>query len=55
MELKSPLALYICAGVAAVFVIATFINIRLKRKYKGERIRVLDCERYISNRRESGS
>ncbi len=35
MELKSPLALYICAGVAAVFVIATFINIRLKRKYKG--------------------
>lgn len=35
MELKNPLALYICAGVAAVFVIAAFINIRFKRKYKG--------------------
>ena len=35
MELKSPLALYICAGVAAVFVIAAFINIRFKRKYRG--------------------
>ena len=35
MELKYPLALYICAGVAALFVIAAFITIRVKRKYKG--------------------
>lgn len=35
MELKYPLALYICAGVAAAFVIATFITLKLKRKYKG--------------------
>ena len=35
MELKSPIALYICAGVAAVFVIAAFITIKIKRKYKG--------------------
>lgn len=35
MELKNPLALYICAGVAVVFFIATFVTIRLKRKYKG--------------------
>lgn len=35
MELKSPLALYICAGVAAVFVIAAFVSIKFKRKYKG--------------------
>ena len=34
MELKYAIALYICAGVAAVFVIAAFINIRFKRKYK---------------------
>ncbi len=35
MELKYPLALYICAGVAAAMVIATFVTLRLKRKYKG--------------------
>lgn len=35
MELKFALALYICAGVAAVFVIAAFITVRMKRKYKG--------------------
>ena len=35
MELKYPLALYICAGVAALFVIAAFITIRVRRKYKG--------------------
>ena len=35
MELKNPLALYICAGVAAVFVIAAFVTFRIKRKYKG--------------------
>ncbi len=35
MELKYPLALYICAGVAAAFVIATFVTLKLKRKYKG--------------------
>ena len=35
MELKFATALYICAGVAAVFVIAAFITIKLKRKYKG--------------------
>ena len=35
MELKNPIALYICAGVAAAFVIATFITIKMKRKYKG--------------------
>lgn len=35
MELKYPLALYICAGVAALFVIAAFITIRIRRKYKG--------------------
>ena len=35
MELKNPIALYICAGVAVVFFIATFVTIRLKRKYKG--------------------
>ena len=34
MELKYAIALYICAGVAAVFVIAAFINVRFKRKYK---------------------
>ncbi|MBQ1246781.1 MAG: hypothetical protein IIY21_07820 [Clostridiales bacterium] len=35
MELKNPIALYICAGVAAVFLIVMFITFRLKRKYKG--------------------
>ena len=35
MELKYPLALYICAGVAAALVIATFVTLKLKRKYKG--------------------
>lgn len=35
MELKNPIALYICAGVAAVFVIAAFVTLRLKRKYRG--------------------
>ncbi len=35
MELKYPIALYICAGIAAAFVIATFVTLRLKRKYKG--------------------
>ena len=35
MELKNPLALYICAGVAVVFFIAAFVTVRLKRKYKG--------------------
>ena len=35
MELKNPIALYICAGVAAAFVIATFITIKMKRKFKG--------------------
>ena len=35
MELKYPLALYICAGVAAAMVIATFVTLKLKRKYKG--------------------
>ena len=35
MELKNALALYICAGVAAVFVIAAFVTIKMKRKYKG--------------------
>lgn len=35
MELKYPIALYICAGVAAAFVIATFVTIKLKRKFKG--------------------
>lgn len=35
MELKNPIALYICAGVAVVFFIATFVTIRLKRKFKG--------------------
>lgn len=35
MELKNALALYICAGVAAVFVIAAFVTVKMKRKYKG--------------------
>jgi hypothetical protein len=35
MELKNPIALYICAGVAAAFVIATFVTLKIKRKYKG--------------------
>ena len=35
MELKYPLALYISAGVAAVFIIAAFVTIRIKRKYRG--------------------
>ena len=35
MELKNPMALYICAGVAAVFVILAFINIRFGKKYRG--------------------
>jgi hypothetical protein len=35
MELKFATALYICAGVAAVFVIAAFITFKMKRKYKG--------------------
>jgi len=35
MELKSPLALYICAGVAVVCIVVTFITFGMKRKYKG--------------------
>ncbi len=35
MELKNPLALYICAGVAVVCIIAAFITFRLRRKYSG--------------------
>ena len=35
MELKFATALYICAGVAAVFVIAAFITFKMKKKYKG--------------------
>ena len=35
MELKSPIALYICAGVALVCIIAVFITFGMKRKYKG--------------------
>ena len=35
MELKNPIALYICAGVAAVFLIVMFITFKMKRKYKG--------------------
>ena len=35
MELKSPIALYICAGVALVCIITVFITFGMKRKYKG--------------------
>jgi len=35
MELKSPIALYICAGVALVCLITVFITIGMKKKYKG--------------------
>ena len=35
MELKSPLALYICAGVAVVCLITVFITFGMKKKYKG--------------------
>lgn len=35
MELKNPIALYICAGVAVVFFIAAFITVKVRRKYKG--------------------
>jgi len=35
MELKFATALYICAGIAAVFVIAAFITFKMKRKFKG--------------------
>ena len=41
MELKNALALYICAGVAAVFVIAAFVTIRMKRKYRGGKKAIL--------------
>lgn len=34
MELKYPIALYICAGVAIVFFIIAFISFKSKRKFK---------------------
>ena len=41
MELKYALALYICAGVAALFVIATFVTLKMKRKFKGGKKAIL--------------
>ena len=35
MELKSPIALYICAGIAVLCLIAVFITFGMKRKYSG--------------------
>lgn len=35
MELKNPIALYICAGIAVVYFIITFISFGKKRKFKG--------------------
>ena len=35
MELKSPIALYICAGIAVICLIAVFITFGMKRKYNG--------------------
>ena len=35
MELKYPIALYICVGIAIAMVVVTFITPKIKRKYKG--------------------
>ena len=35
MELKSPIALFICAGVALVCLITVFITFGMKKKYNG--------------------
>ena len=37
MELKSPIALFICAGVALVCLITVFITFGMKKKYNGGR------------------
>ena len=41
MELKYATALYVCAGVAALFLILTFITIKMKKKYKGGKKAIL--------------
>ena len=35
MEIRNSLALYICAAVALVFIVVSFVNFRKRRKYKG--------------------